>query len=200
MTRRAPFYNVQRIPLTTAGEQIIEFAGGLFQVIGYEDSNGEPTLEGMIELALTVTSNSFVPLRYNNKVVAEFERVKVRWEAQSGIVAVILMADGPSQLLADTPNPRQLVTSAIGATVAASAVTVGTSAVALTAADSSRYSVIIQNLGAADIYIGPSGVTTSSGLKVVAAGGAITLDKQTAAIYGISGSAGNDVRVFVEKT
>lgn len=77
------------------------------------------------------------------------------------------------------------------------AVTVGTSAVVIAAADD-RESILIQNLGAADIYIGGSAVTTANGIKVVASGGTLTLDS-CAAIYGISGSAGNDVR-FLEAT
>lgn len=200
MTRRAPFYDVIRVPLATAGSRIVEFAGGLLHVIGFEDNSGNAILDGVIKLALTVGTNALIPLRYNNKVVAEFERIRLEWTAQSDTVAVILLADGPSSLVADTPNPKQLVTSALGATLASAAVTVGTTEVALTAADTSRFSVTIQNLGGADIYIGPTGVTTSSGLKVAANGGVLTLDKQTAAVYGISGSAGNDVRVLKEST
>lgn len=77
------------------------------------------------------------------------------------------------------------------------AVTVGTSAVVIAAADD-RESILIQNLGAADIYVGGSSVTTANGVKVTASGGTLTL-YTCAAVYAISGSAGNDVR-YLEET
>lgn len=62
---------------------------------------------------------------------------------------------------------------------------------------SGRTKMIIQNLGAHDIYIGPTGVTTSSGLRV-ANGATLTLEIGDAVIlYAISGSAvASNVRVM----
>lgn len=78
------------------------------------------------------------------------------------------------------------------------AVTVGTSAVLIAAENLNRNSILVQNLGAADIYIGDSGVTTANGLKVAKDGGTISLTAQVA-VYARSGSAGNNVR-YLEET
>ena len=83
-------------------------------------------------------------------------------------------------------------------TVDHGAVTVGTSAALVRAANDARNSILIQNLGADDIYIGDSGVTTANGLLVGKNGGTISFTAQTA-IYGRSASAGNDVR-YLEET
>lgn len=73
------------------------------------------------------------------------------------------------------------------------AVTVGTSAVLIAAADLERRSILIQNLGAAAIFVGSdNSVTTANGIKVPA-GGSYTADNTTT-VYAISGAAGQDVR------
>lgn len=190
-------YQVFRIPLDTAGTFAIDRAFGYFHVVEFQDATGEAVLDGKIELSLSVSEDDFIPLRYNNKVARATDRGRVRWAAQSGIVAIVLVANDATRFAADTPNPRQLVTSSVGTVLEAEAITVGTTEVELSPADTTRQSVTIQNLGSADVYIGPTGVTTSSGIKL-ASNGSLTLDKQTAAVYGISGSAGQDVRVARE--
>lgn len=82
-------------------------------------------------------------------------------------------------------------------TLSNAAVTVGTSAVVVAASNINRRSALIVNSGAAVVYVGGLGVTTANGIPVPALGGAIDLSA-TAAIYAISGSAGNDVRVLQE--
>lgn len=86
----------------------------------------------------------------------------------------------------------------LGAALTSSAVSVGTAAVQIATALSARKSLIIQNLGASDIFVGGAGVTTATGIKVAGSGGSLALDKQTGAVYAISASAGQDVRVMVE--
>lgn len=87
--------------------------------------------------------------------------------------------------------------AAPGTAIKPTAVTVGTSAVALpTTALTGRKKLYVQNRGAQSIFLGDSGVTTSSGIEVskfstwsddVGAG---------VSMYAISGSAGMDVRVL----
>jgi hypothetical protein len=60
--------------------------------------------------------------------------------------------------------------------------------------------VAIQNLGAADIYVGGDDVSTSNGIKVASNGGEYAVDTQADdVLYAVSGSAGNDVRVMLTK-
>ena len=77
------------------------------------------------------------------------------------------------------------------------AVTVGTGAVALpTTALSGRMRLVVQNLGSKAIFIGPSGVTTTSGMQV-SAGSTLVVELGDAVnLYGISTAAGQNVRVF----
>lgn len=86
-----------------------------------------------------------------------------------------------------------------GATINNAAVTVGTVAAVLLAANADRRSMIILNNSANDIYIGSDAtVTTANGLKI-AAGQTITIDKAPqAAIYAIGSAAGLDVRTLEE--
>lgn len=75
-------------------------------------------------------------------------------------------------------------------------VTVGVAAVALTTADSTRKGLRVYNAGTADIYIGGSGVTTANGTIKIPAGALWTESEAApAAWYGISGTAGQSVRV-----
>ena len=79
------------------------------------------------------------------------------------------------------------------------AVSVGVTATVIKAANTDRSSILIQNLGSVDVYIGSdASVTSSNGIKI-AAGASATLATQTA-IYGIAGSAAQDVRYFEEGT
>jgi hypothetical protein len=70
----------------------------------------------------------------------------------------------------------------------------GTSATLVLAANADRKVAVIQNAGTVDCYIGPSGVTTSTGLELVA-GAAFVDDASVSAWYGITASGTADVRV-----
>lgn len=69
-----------------------------------------------------------------------------------------------------------------------------TSASVVLAANSSRVTAMIQNVGTVDVYLGPSGVTTSTGL-LLEAGATLTDDLSTSAWYGITASGTADLRV-----
>lgn len=84
-----------------------------------------------------------------------------------------------------------------GSIITQSAVTVGTSEIELIAATAAAKFLIIQNLGAADIYIGGSGVTTGTGIKIKP-DASLVIDHAAAAQWkAISGAAGNSVRVVL---
>lgn len=81
--------------------------------------------------------------------------------------------------------------------IASAAVTVGTSEAALpSSALSNRRRLIVQNRGTVAIYLGPTGVTTSSGLEVLPNGVVVIELGPGVTVFGISGSAGQNVRVF----
>lgn len=77
------------------------------------------------------------------------------------------------------------------------AVSVGTTAIAIQGADSSRASCLIQNLGGSDLWIGTdASVTALNGIKI-GGGGSATITFQSA-IFGIAGSGTLDVRYLNE--
>jgi len=89
------------------------------------------------------------------------------------------------------------VNSTPNTAVASAAVVVGTTEVALpgTALTARRYAMI-QNNGNKSIFVGPTGVTTASGIEV-GKGSTIALEAGASiALFGISTDAGQNVRVF----
>lgn len=72
--------------------------------------------------------------------------------------------------------------------------TCDTTADLLLASNTDRLIAIIQNAGTVRVYLGPSGVTTSSGL-VLDPGDSMTDEYSTSAWYGITASGTADLRV-----
>ena len=103
------------------------------------------------------------------------------------------------RLVAESGNGQialRTASAGSGAAAAPAAKTVGTSAVQLDTAFAGRSAVTVVNNGTAVVYIGTTGVTTSTGIPLAASGGTWTLPWGSAIpVYGISGTAGQDVRV-----
>lgn len=100
-----------------------------------------------------------------------------------------------SEVRYDTP-PNGAVVITQGTAVSQAAVVVGVAAVMLASANGDRKSVRVFNNGAADIYLGSGGVTTANGAVRLKPGDVwVEDDGAAAAWYGISGTAGQDVRV-----
>ena len=74
-----------------------------------------------------------------------------------------------------------------GATLSTGQVSVGTAATQIIGANTNRYEVVITNPSTVTVYVGGSGVSTTTG-HAIPAGGSITL-KSTAAIYGVVATA-----------
>jgi len=195
-------YSVFKIDLTTAGSMSLHQFSGFLRVHEMLDGAGAVNVTGYVQVRLGDTAdNDLLTLRYNNKITVAREtprEIQIIWPAQAGLVAYMVASFDPTVFDVDAPAPIQQVVSNLASAVTAAAVTVGATAVLVSALNTDRRSVTIQNLGAADIYIGPAAVTTATGLKIAASGGIGTLSGTTAALYGISGSAGNNVRVLSE--
>lgn len=190
-------YSVTTIDLTTAGEQEIQQEGDYFCFVTALDGAGAQQLSATIEVAVGRSIDDYVPMTINNIIRGYASRYRIKWSAQAGIKAYLYVARGPEPLEITSPPARQLVTSAIAAGFTHNTVSVGVAATLIVAASGTRQSLILQNLGAADVYIGGSAVTTANGLKL-ASGASLTIDGTTAAVYGISGTAGQDVRYLQE--
>lgn len=122
--------------------------------------------------------------------------VKVGSRAVSGALAAVSATGDRADLLSDMYR-RVWINDSPNIGAASVAVTVGATEVALpTTALAGRRRMMIQNVSSNDIYVGPTGVTTSSGLRV-SKGSTLSIEiGEDVLLYGIAGSAGNSVRVF----
>lgn len=93
-------------------------------------------------------------------------------------------------------NVTNFPDSAGASTLATTQVTVNSTATQIVAARTGRDAVIIVNLGTTDVYIGVSGVTTSTGLLLLGTKGAAVSIPTTAAVYGIVGAGTQAVSVM----
>lgn len=191
-----PEYSLTPIDLSTAGERSIDLEGDYFLFVTALDGSGLVNLDARVDVAFGRAVDDYAPFFINSEAEGYFDKVRVKWAAQSGVIAYLYISRAPI-IRMRTPPAKQLVTSALADEVSAVAVTVGTSAVAVAAANSTRQQLTILNNGSVDIYIGPAGVTTSTGLKI-AAGQSYSTERCTAAFYAISGLAGQNVRVLEE--
>lgn len=121
--------------------------------------------------------------------------VKVGGRALSGALTAVAGNDRVD--LASDLYRRVWVNDSPNIGAASVEVTVGATEVALpTTALAGRRRMFLQNVSNNDIYVGPTGVTTASGLRV-AKGAALSLEiGEHVALFGIAGGAGNAMRVF----
>ncbi len=95
-------------------------------------------------------------------------------------------ADGTGAATASNPEP---VRSYGAANIATSQVSVDASATQIVPARSGRVAVTITMVGAADVWVGASGVTVSTGALLLGTkGSSITIPTQSA-VFGIAGTA-----------
>lgn len=195
-----PNYQIFKIDLTTAGQQDIPAMFTYFRLIRAVGASGVVSLDAIVYVQPRRTGGDEIPMQLNGLVQlpAGTDFVRVRWDAQPGVIVSLFMSDQDRNqgIDVEAPPTKQIVTTSIGSIITDSAVTVGLAAGLIVAA-SSRQSVLITNNGTAKIFIGAGTVTLASGTPLDI-GQSISIDKTTAAIYGISGTAGQDVRVLVE--
>jgi hypothetical protein len=189
---------VHNIDLTTAGSETIsgEYTAAFFKRA--VNAAGSRALDALLQVRFGQNATASFPWEYADKIVSGtgWDEITFSWEAQSGVTATIVLASSNELLLEGEP-PASLAVGDLASTITAAAVTAGVSEVSAAAANSSRKLLTIQNNGSVDVYIGPTGVTTSSGLKI-AAGGSYSTENSTAAYFVISGTASQNCRILEE--
>ncbi len=86
-----------------------------------------------------------------------------------------------------------------GATIDSGSASVTTSAAVVKAADATRRSLVLTNLGSDYVFIGDSAVAVNTGIRL-APSQALTLDKSpTAAVYAVANSGTQTVAWFTEE-
>jgi|GEM_PF-3658193 len=151
-------------------------------LVGFDDDNMQE-----LPVGVGVTqSKTFLKLRVEN-TSASANVIKIA-------VAMGDIADTRFNLDGSTVIP---VTIQAASSFITTAAVVGFIEAVVVPLNLTRKSVTIQNLGTMPIYIGGVAVTVADGLKI-ASGGSFVIDKSTGAISAISGTAGQDVRIFEE--
>lgn len=198
--------DVIEIPLDVAGKQIITGLWDFFNFIDARRTDGSQDSDTLVYVAFGKNNNRLVPLTINNYARGgAFDQITVQWDARPGVTAKFYVAasvpgDGGRQVVeVYAPPAKQLVTAAVGSVIAADKVNVTTAATIILPANSLRQSATLQNLGTVDVWIGPAGVVAGSAVKL-APGAFMTLDKTTAAIYGITSAGNADIGYLSEES
>lgn len=186
------------IDLSQAGDQMVRQFAGVLRVIEMADSAGNLDLTGVINVRVGQTKGPTFPLRMNNAYTGRSARdLKLSWEAQSGVFAKLLLSPDGQTFDVDADPPVQLVTGALSSSITAADIDVASTATEIVAANTSRQALTIWNNGSETIYLGGSGVTTSTGLPLEAGTG-VDFSHTTAAIYGICSTGPVDTRYLEE--
>lgn len=193
-----PNYTLFIINLTDAGSQVINLEADLFHFMRADGPAGQ-YLDALIEVALGTATDDYLPIGYNGRIEGRATRYTLRWQAQPGVSATILVSwksDRDNGVSVDSPPTKQVVTQASGSTLTAAEVAVGAVATVLRPAAGTRQSLSIRNTGATTVYVGPATVTTADGFPVEP-DETLTLSGTAAPVYAVA-AVGGTVRVLEE--
>jgi hypothetical protein len=193
--------SIFRIPLDAAGSQLVSQQCGYFHLWRFINSDGSISLDGEISATFGGQwNNEAIPFGYNSKLalIVPVDRILIAWAAQPGRSAEILMTRDPKGLDGNNTPARQLVFQGQATAMLNNAVTVGTTAGQMVAANSRRSRVVVQApvTNTAAVSIGPVGVTLGNG--IILDPGVSYVGLSSAAYYGISSIAGQSVRILEE--
>lgn len=188
------------------GKWQLAVPGTLFRLIATD--NGEPVDVRFFRGGQQVFNVEGVEAGLYAKPLGGFDRVDITSATAQTVKALVMDGDGGyDRFIVDIASSvgaiavnlsgDAFVTVKQGATIADTApVTVGVVATALVAASATRKSVRFYNAGTADVYLGGAGVTTAIGcIKLAPQTAWVEDDAAGAAWYGISGTAGQEVRI-----
>lgn len=212
-----PVYSVIRVNMGDTDGQLP--SGRLFRQqtgfikITFRDSSGAPVNNVRMQVAFGQQDEDRLTLDYNGKarcsvpifsaagLITGYQTVdnfRLFWNNTPGVFAFVTVSQNSQLFEDDTPNPIQSFTQSVGTIMNTAAVTITIAATLIRAANANRQSVVLRNKGANTIYIGNSGVTTASG-QFINPNDVLTIDRSTAAIYGIVAAATEELR-YLEET
>lgn len=197
-----PEVSVFRIALDQAGESQFIQTIGYFHLWRFENSDGTVSLDGELGVVFggNGTRDDQMPMSYNSRVQYDrpVDRCTLRWNAQPGRVAVILVGPRGSQMEANNTPARQLVFQGQATAMQTAAVAVLAAATQVAAANTRRSRVLIvapaSNI--ATIFVGPQGVTIANGIPLDP--GQSYVGFSSARYDAIAAAVGNNVRVMEE--
>jgi hypothetical protein len=189
-----PLLTIRPYDLTNAGFDVIDGPWGAFCFLRAVDGSGTVSLGALIQVRAEVDGED-APMSVGQRMLGRrARRWRVSWAAQAGIRATLAFYD-PEQIDFDADPPAQLVVGAGAATIVGTSVTVGVAEVQLVAANSGRKGISIRNNGSVAVYIGATGLVVGDGFPLDP-GDVWAESDFLGAIFAISGSAAQDVRVL----
>lgn len=192
--RRAQYFDILYIDLSIdRSTQPLEISGAATGLLAIEATDNNAELSVAFELPDQSVEKRVVYKR-GRRFFAPMSKFYVYHSAQSGKYMKLMRVMSTRSIFAgfeddsgEAANSDLVVALGNSSVITTGQVSVGTSATLIKAANTSRKRIVITNNDTgADLYIGASGVTTATGLKL-APGASIVLNT-TAAIYG-DGSA-----------
>jgi hypothetical protein len=200
-------YQIYRVPLDAAGTDDIRIEANYFKLLwaGTLDANGRPAvkdLAAMVEVSIGTAVDDYIPMGINTLVSGKASRYRLRWNAQPGKWAFILISlvdPRTAAIQVDAPPTSQIVTQAMGSSVAASAATIGTSASQVVGASGTRQKLTVKNNSAsAVVYLGADNAVTSASGFPLGPGEGFTFEGTQAAVWAVASAAGTDMRILAE--
>lgn len=194
--------SIFRIPLDTAGKQLVSQQCGYFHLWRFLNSDGSISLDG--EIGATFGGqweNESIPFGYNSRLAlaVPVDRVLIEWAAQPGRVAEILMTRDPRGLDGQNTPARQLVFAGQARTATTRALSVGSGAsVQVLAPDSTRSRAVIKALSTNTdrIFLGQTPLNFGSGAPLEP-GESITL-QLSGSIRALAGNGTQELRILEE--
>jgi len=120
---------------------------------------------------------------------------KIGSRAVSGALAAVSATGNRADLLSDMYR-RIFINDSPNINLNSQVLTVGATEIAFPAALAGRRRIMVQNSSSNPIYVGPTGVLSTTGLKIEK-GATLSLEAgQAINFFAIAGSAGNAVRIF----
>ncbi|TAN55357.1 MAG: hypothetical protein EPN20_20330 [Magnetospirillum sp.] len=199
-------YQIYRVPLSEAGSDVIRIKANYFKLLwaGTIDADKRPavtSLSAMVECSVGQVEDDYLPLGINSLVAGEAHAYWLRWKSQPGVWAFFLISlidPRSASIQIDAPPTSQIVTQAMGATVAMSSVSISTAAL-LAASSATRQKLTIKNTSAAaTLYLGASAAVTSATGFPLAPGEGFTVEGSQAAVYAVASAGSIDVRLLAE--
>lgn len=188
--RRAQYFDILYIDLSIDRSAMpLEISGAATGLLAIEATDNNAELSVSFELPDQSVEKRVVYKR-GRRFFAPMSKFYIYHGAQAGKYMKLMRVMSTRSIFAgfeddsgEAANSDLVVALGNSAVISTGQVAVGTSATLISAANTSRKRITITNNDAgADLYIGPTGVTTATGLKL-APGASIVLNT-TAAIYG----------------
>ena len=165
--------SIFRIQLDAAGSQLVSQQCGYFHLWRFINSDGSISLDGEISATFGGQwDNEAIPFTYNSKLalIVPVDRILIKWAAQPGRSAEILMTRDPKGLDGNNTPARQIVFQGQAGVAQQSAITgiIPTASVLILPPNSARQRVILKSPinNTSTIYVGQAGFNASTGMPI----------------------------------